>query len=230
MTTALFRPLCLTLCLYALLSIPLLSASPAWAEIARQVTWDDLIPPGEDPVDPLSELPTDERYRMGFVANLRHMQSLGQVAPDNPAIGEAEMFITKLERKGVDVEAYLARFEEYRAAIEARDQALNEALDGRVIRIPGYLLPLEFDGTGVREFLLVPYVGACIHAPPPPPNQIVHVSLASNFTTDELYTPVWVTGSLSAKPSSQALSFVDGQAQIAVGYRIDGGQVERYEQ
>ena len=52
---------------------------------------------------------------------------------------------------------------------------MNPALDGKTIRIPGYVLPLEFSGSKVTEFLLVPWVGACIHTPPPEPNQIVYV-------------------------------------------------------
>ena len=97
------------------------------------------------------------------------------------------------------------------------------------MRIPGYLLPLEFDGAGVSEFLLVPYVGACIHAPPPPPNQIVHVRLEGSYATSELYTPVWVAGLLRAERSSRALSLVDGQAQIAVGYAMPDAEVTPYE-
>lgn len=215
----------------ALLSVSLWGAaapSLAGTEVARQITWDDLLPPGNDPIDPLSELPTDERYRLGFVANVRYMQSLGQVEEDNPAIAEAESYLVDLRQKGIDVDSYLARFEDYRLAIEARDATLNETLDGHRVRIPGYLLPLEFDGTGVKEFLLVPYVGACIHAPAPPPNQIVHVKISDAFSTDQIYTPVWVAGRMSAQHSSQSLSLVDGRAEIAVGYEISDGTVELY--
>ena len=76
--------------------------------------------------------------------------------------------------------------------------------------MPGYLLPLEFDGTAVTEFLLVPYVGACIHTPPPPPNQIVHVHAEPGFETEELYMPVWVTGQMSTEGSTENLNYVDG--------------------
>src|SRR6187549_1707175 len=54
-----------------------------------------------------------------------------------------------------------------------------KALDGKSVRIPGYMVPLEDDSEIVSEFLLVPYVGACIHTPPPPPNQIVQVKMNS---------------------------------------------------
>jgi hypothetical protein len=52
------------------------------------------------------------------------------------------------------------------------------ALDGTKVRIPGYIVPLEADDQGrLTEFFLVPFLGACIHVPPPPPNQIVYVKL-----------------------------------------------------
>ena len=50
---------------------------------------------------------------------------------------------------------------------------MTDKYNGKLVRIPGYLVPLEYDGTGVSAALLVPYVGACIHVPPPPANQMV---------------------------------------------------------
>ena len=58
---------------------------------------------------------------------------------------------------------------------------VNQEIDGAHVRIPGYLLPLELENDEATEFLLVPYQGACIHTPPPPPNQIVHVKLESGI-------------------------------------------------
>jgi hypothetical protein len=55
---------------------------------------------------------------------------------------------------------------------------LNRAWHGKAIKIPGYLVPMDFTGQAeLKEFLLVPYFGACIHLPPPPANQIIHVTL-----------------------------------------------------
>jgi hypothetical protein len=98
------------------------------------------------------------------------------------------------------------------------------------VRIPGYLLPLEFDGDKVSEFLLVPYVGACIHTPPPPPNQIVHVKTKEAYATDGgLYTPVWVNGLMKAEQVQSSLSFVDGASDIPSAYALEAISVEPYE-
>jgi hypothetical protein len=63
-------------------------------------------------------------------------------------------------------------------------------------RVPGYMVPLEDDLEEVTEFLLVPYPGACIHVPPPPPNQIIHVTMEKGKTTAvmPLWEAVWVRG------------------------------------
>ncbi len=68
-------------------------------------------------------------------------------------------------------------------------------MDGQAIRIPGFVVPLEFnDDKAVTQFFLVPYFGACIHVPPPPPNQIIFVNAPQGLTMDNLYTPFWISG------------------------------------
>jgi uncharacterized protein len=72
-----------------------------------------------------------------------------------------------------------------------------DELDGQVVRLPGFVVPFEFaPGQRIREFLLVPYFGACIHLPPPPPNQIVYVTAENAVTLANLWSPVWVEGTL----------------------------------
>lgn len=65
------------------------------------------------------------------------------------------------------------------------------------LRLPGFVVPLEFDDDQtITEFFLVPYFGACIHVPPPPPNQIIHVEFPKGFKINALYDPFWITGVL----------------------------------
>ena len=73
---------------------------------------------------------------------------------------------------------------------------LNEALDGAYIRMPGFIIPLEVGESGVTDFILVPYVGACIHVPPPPPNQLVVVKAKEAWPSDQLWDAVWVVGTM----------------------------------
>ena len=87
--------------------------------------------------------------------------------------------------------------EAYREA--ARSAPVVSELDGQRIRIPGYMVPLEFDHMTISEFLLVPYFGACIHVPPPPANQIVYVKTDASYPTTNVFKPVWVTGVISTQ-------------------------------
>ena len=88
-------------------------------------------------------------------------------------------------------------FDAYQEAV--RSAPVVGELDGENVRLPGFVVPLDFEGTEISEFLLVPYFGACIHVPPPPPNQIVYVKTVAAYPLQELFDPVWVTGVLSTQ-------------------------------
>lgn len=73
-------------------------------------------------------------------------------------------------------------------------------MDGNLIRLPGFVVPLEFnDEQVVTQFFLVPYFGACLHMPPPPPNQIVLVNAPKGITLQHLQAPIWASGKLSTE-------------------------------
>ncbi|MNO95907.1 hypothetical protein D3C76_875620 [compost metagenome] len=81
------------------------------------------------------------------------------------------------------------------------------ALNGKAIRLGGYPVPLENDAKGrVTEFFLVPYPGACIHVPPPPPNQIVLVRYPKGLKLDDIYNPLWVSGTLKVEQVSNQMA------------------------
>lgn len=139
----------------------------------REITWDDLIPPGT----PYSEI-----------------------------IGEGD-------RDEVN-DTWAPIFDENGAK-------LNESLDGQVIKMPGYILPLESGTEGVTEFILVPYVGACIHVPPPPPNQLVFATTTQPWPSDSLWDAIWVTGTMTTNLISTTLG--------DIGYALDVTDIEIYE-
>ena len=106
--------------------------------------------------------------------------------------------------------------------IEARMRhaPVVERLDGRLVTLAGYVVPLDFDGrTRLEEFLLVPYYGACIHTPPPPANQIVLASLERPVDVDDPYAPVRLRGILRTER-------VAGEIAES-GYRMDVVALER---
>ncbi len=139
--------------------------------------------------------------------------------------------MAELKADNIDIDGLLAKREEVTEKRRARGQKANAKLDGKNIRMPGYLLPLEFKDKKVTEFLLVPWVGACIHTPPPPANQIVHVKLEKGFDLgDEMFTPVWVNGVMKTEKNNPELSFVDGKQNIDVSYVMQADGVELYKE
>ena len=84
----------------------------------------------------------------------------------------------------------------YRRALASTD--VNPAMNGQKIRIPGFVVPLEFDeDQTISQFFLVPYFGACLHMPPPPPNQIILVDAPDGVQMSALYEPFWLEGEVS---------------------------------
>ncbi len=83
---------------------------------------------------------------------------------------------------------------------DAYQQALVSArivpeMDGKAVRLPGFIVPIEFDDNqSITQFFFVPFFGACLHLPPPPPNQIIFVDYPEGFQIEALYEPFWVSG------------------------------------
>lgn len=94
-------------------------------------------------------------------------------------------------------------------------------LNGQDSRLPGFLVPLENTGEAVKEFFLVPYYGACIHTPPPPSNQIVHVVLDEAIPFDNLFEPYWAEGTLTIAKTETDIG--------TAGYRFESANIRPYE-
>lgn len=208
----------------------LLPGMQAIADEVRELTWDDLIPANLDFDDPFEKLTDVQLYNLGTVALYREKQASKEEITD-PSKDYYEEALTELRAEDIDVDGLLAIRKEITEKRRARGQKANVTLNGKNIRIPGYLLPLEFEDKKVVEFLLVPWVGACIHTPPPPANQVVHVKLNKGFDIgDNIYTPVWVNGVIKTEKNSPELSFVDGKQNIDVSYILNADAVELYEE
>ena len=108
------------------------------------------------------------------------------------------------------------------AAQQSPAAPVVEALDGQMVKLPGYIVPLDMTEEGrVIEFLLVPYFGACIHVPPPPSNQIVHATSELGVRVEALYEPFWIEGPLRVEHASSELA--------EAGYRMQAQKIYPYE-
>src|SRR6202051_4731972 len=107
------------------------------------------------------------------------------------------------------------------AAKQTGSFAVNPDLHGLTLRIPGFIVPLDFDSTGrVVEFFLVPYYGACIHVPPPPPNQIVYVRAIKPFLVKDGTNAYWITGPMRVERKRTEMA--------SASYSMTASKVEQY--
>lgn len=97
---------------------------------------------------------------------------------------------------------------------------VNE-MDGRMVSIPGFVVPLDSPGGKVRHFFLVPYYGACIHVPPPPSNQIIDVHFEPGTDDDNLYDAILVSGRLTTETYSHDMG--------TAGYRLEAYSIQPFE-
>ncbi|WP_221796061.1 DUF3299 domain-containing protein [Oceanobacter mangrovi] len=155
-----------------LLGLSLLTAtSSASADDYPEINWTDLLP--------ASDLQALEN-RPDFIDNIEEGSSADSQAGGPPS--------------GLDVDQSAA-WQRYDAALKSTNT--RPEFEGRKVKIPGFVVPLDFDDQqNVSEFFLVPFFGACIHVPPPPPNQIVHAQLAAPYALESIYDPVWITGTI----------------------------------
>ena len=201
----------------------------AQAQTPRQLMWDDLVPKAAGAEDPFAKLTSEQLTDLALVASVRDRKARGETVSPADAADE-QTLSRKLKQGGVNVDDLLARRKEIAAQRQRASGGVNQTLNGKVVRIPGYLLPLEYSGKLVSEFLLVPWVGACIHTPPPPPNQIVHVRPEKPFETNGMFAAVWVTGTLATTSTKKSLFMLDGSSDIDVGYSLRASLVEPYKE
>lgn len=199
---------------------------PAAAMDPLEITWVDLLPEERPYHDPFAEL---KYSQISDLANLYRIEVLKIGEDDNATRTRALELRESLVSQGLDPDQL---FRQREIVMNQRKLAATEPnpdLLGKTVRLPGYLLPLEVVDQKAVEFLLVPTVGACIHTPPPPANQMVFVRYEQGFEVDELYKPVWISGEMRAQSHSNALSLVDGQTNIETTYFVDAVSVDIYD-
>jgi len=173
--------------------------------------------------NPMAGLTDEESDFVEWIMYLRATLP-AKVDPANQELyDELNKALPELKEKGLDVDVLIAER-------KLRAKTVNNNLDGKVVMLSGYLLPLDFSGESVSEFLLVPYVGACIHTPPPPPNQIVHAVSATptQYDADDFFRPVSVTGKMKVKSLSKNLFLTDGSSNIDIGYSLFVKKIENF--
>ena len=206
-----------------LFSLLLAMGQPAHA--VDTIDWDGLRPPLDESLNPYLRLSPDQQDSLADLWYVRE-----SIADGSKNLEDLEKeAVAKLAAGGLDADEVLRELDDFLAIVERNNSTIVQDLNGKNIRIPGYVLPTEFSGNKVVEFLLVPYVGACMHTPAPPANQMVHVKVDEGFTSEGLFAAVWVTGQINTAISTQSISFSDGETEVEAGYQIKASDIAPYE-
>lgn len=171
------------------------------AEIT-EITWDDLMPEGEDELLETLYVQFYEEFEQKMLQN---STSLTDAASQNTDLSSS---IT--EGSAADTMEQIGTFN------------VVKGLNGKRVRIPGYVVPFDFNADAEhKEFLLVPYFGACLHTPPPPPNQIILVKSEMVAKIKSINDPVWLEGTLK---TGEFLNELGNSA-----YELNLSKIEPYE-
>jgi len=172
-----------------LLAATIATTSVFAADVPRQLKWADLVP---------KAMPSDAMRGKTFFGGSTPAPDGG---PPPAPLAEGQFMSVKRRQPGSD-----------------RPPAIVPELNGQNVSIGGYVVPLDFDATTVKEFLLVPFVGACIHVPPPPANQIIYVKTEKGFEVGGQFDPVTVIGKINTTVAFTGLA--------DAGYTITADTVE----
>jgi hypothetical protein len=201
----------------------LLACSPA-AYSMETIDWDDLVPALDNPRSPYLDLPGHVKRDFLNLWAVYGRKVRGRRGEHLDSLESKS--IAALEAAGVDALGVLRDMIEFVRQQRENESRLVEELNGKNVELAGYLLPIEFSGSRIVEFLLVPTDGACIHTPVPPLNQLVHVRLQDGMENPGLFKPVRVAGRLSTDRSVQSVSYADGNSEIEVGYSMAAAGIE----
>lgn len=213
-------------------SVFLLSAGVI-AKDVKQISWETLNEHvvKKEIANPFEDMDIEQIRKMQQIAIIEDIAASGQEV-DETTKKLGEQAHQELTEQGIDVEAlFVARTK----IINQREQefaSTNPALNNADIEMQGFLLPLEFEGKKVKQFLLVPYVGACIHEPPPAPNQIVFATLKEAVEPPQLgmFTAIKVKGVIKSERVEPELNLVDGAKPIPTSYSLAVDEIEFMQQ
>lgn len=209
-----------------LFTICFLSIYTLNAQDYKVVFWEDL-KPKSDFKDPFKAMDLFQLKNSARLFGLMAKAEKENTSLSEEEIAEKKDLESKLKADNIDFESlYANRIEIVKKRKEAIE-GLNKSLNNTKIEISGYLLPLNFTQGKSNEFLLVPWVGACIHTPPPPKNQIIYVKTEDLLTAPSLFDAVILKGEVTLTENVSNLFLDDGSALIPTGYSVIDAKIEK---
>lgn len=205
----------------------MLAVASALAEPTR-IGFPDLPDPAaQNFYDPFRDMGFEMLGELRTFVRLEQRLASGEVPEDARPRLEARLEAARgtLTLAGHDIEELLAQ---RWVVAEARKHALlatNPELHRTAVTITGFLIPAGIDEDGLTVGYLVPEVGMCSHTPPPPPNQLIRVTVEAGSPARSLYTPVTATGLLAPQESNETVFVLDGEVLMASMWTLDATEV-----
>jgi hypothetical protein len=194
------------------------------ASEAKIVAWEALQPPPVIEDNPFDRLSDEQRDVMRQIALGQLMEERG-IAPKTASGQSLRALKAKLHAQGLDADALLAQ---RKVIAEQRRNAAESgvpALEGQQVLLTGYLVPAVPDGNPSTEFLLVPWVGACSHTAPAPPNQTVRIHTPQPLALQKAYQAAQVQGPLQLKKQAIDVFAVDGSLRMHAVYAMEASAI-----
>ncbi|MEL6552991.1 MAG: DUF3299 domain-containing protein [Cyanobacteria bacterium J06621_11] len=211
-----------------LLSCVFVLSSTAPASAQTTVTWEDLQAQSTHLRNPYEHLTTTQTYQLSDLYQLREWIKVNQPEPESFERQELQRLEELFAAEGIDTHELLKEADAAKAYWAAQSRVTNTDITETLVLIDGYVLPLGTNAgqignqkTQINEFLLVPYVGACIHVPAPPPNQMVYIKTAEAVDNPGIFSPVQVEGELQTHEGSYELFQIDGSRIVDVSYKMN---------
>ena len=203
--------------------------------LPKVVEWDVLRPPAVAETDPFAGLPDAQLDALTQLVRLDAAMAAGTAGQ-----GSAERLAALRQQRLQQRQALLAQAVAVDDLLAARLSLIEQRRaqaehtgrlpDGESVTITGYLLPVPALSTtattAAAEYLLLPWLGACSHTPPPPPNQVIRLSGIESATALDARQRVRVTGKLRVQRQVLTLNLVDGEVSVRSAYAVQGARIE----
>ena len=162
------------------------------------------------------------------VARIRNLIAAEKVEPDGETAKEAAEIEQRLKKAGVDIGYLLSMRDQVRRLREIQEDSVQTDLQGKVVRLAGFVVPLKKSDNLVTEFLLVPSADSCSDAKLPLANQSIFVRSADGIPSKGRQTAVRVTGRIEAKQTACFIQRKLGVARVTVAYALAPQEIEVY--
>ncbi|RDX33591.1 DUF3299 domain-containing protein [Arcobacter sp. HD9-500m-PIT-SAG02] len=200
--------------------------SIVYAQGYQAINWEDLEGKVEAYDDPFEKLSEDQMYNLSVLYEVQQMDA-SQV--DKYLLEDMAEAKQSLEKDKIDVKYYFDQAERIAKKREKESKLTNSTLNNKKVKLSGFSLALGLNEGKIQEFLFVPYIGACIHSPAPPLNQILYVKSLKPVKVDDRFEPLTIKGTLQIKKNKNKLFLTDGEDEVESAYTFLADEIKPYE-